>query len=160
MTYWDPFRSCEMVIANGACLMVRREALEQAGLLEEHIFFGAEDLEWSYRFRRFGWKLYYLAEAAIVHVGGGTNRPDYNAMRVRIYKGLGWFFLTQRGPFQFLLFRLIILMGAIGRMVFWLLMLSLSTARRSKALNEIRGRWLIVKLALEPHLAQKLLQST
>ena len=62
MTYLDKDKSCEVETASGACLMLRRELLEQVGLMDERFLFGMDDIEWSYRIRRQGWKIFYLAD--------------------------------------------------------------------------------------------------
>lgn len=63
----------------GACLMLRREALEQVGPLKDYTF-GPEDQEICYRVRRHGWRIVYYPEAQIYHhyqrltAKGGINR--------------------------------------------------------------------------------------
>jgi len=54
---------------SGSCLMIRRETLEQAGLLDERFFMYLEDIELCYQARRKGWKVYFLSNAFITHFG-------------------------------------------------------------------------------------------
>ena len=62
---------------NGACLLIRRETLETVGDLDEDYSPAfIEETDWCYRARRSGWKMYYLAEAEIIHFGGGTIPQD------------------------------------------------------------------------------------
>ena len=51
----------------GACFCVRREVVEQVGLLDENFFMYYEDIDWSIRIRKEGWRLYILPEAPIIH---------------------------------------------------------------------------------------------
>lgn len=51
----------------GACQLVRREAFEEVGLLDEKIFYGPEDADFCLRMRRKGWKLVYLPQFRIIH---------------------------------------------------------------------------------------------
>ena len=44
---------------NGAFMLVRREALEQVGLLDEGYWLYMDDLDWCYRFKQEGWKVWY-----------------------------------------------------------------------------------------------------
>ena len=44
----------------GACMMVRREALDQVGLLDEDYFLFLEETDWCYRMKRAGWKIYHV----------------------------------------------------------------------------------------------------
>jgi len=57
----------------GAFMMVRREAIDQVGVLDEDYFMYAEDMDWCYRFKKSGWKIQYIPEPAIVHLGGGSS---------------------------------------------------------------------------------------
>ncbi len=55
---------------SGAGLLLRRQALEQAGPLDEAIFMYFEDNDLCLRLRRCGWKVYYNPQTFITHVGG------------------------------------------------------------------------------------------
>jgi GT2 family glycosyltransferase len=59
---------------SGACLMVRRETFEQAGLFSEEYFMYAEDVDLCYKAAQAGWRCYHLTEATVVHHGGGCSR--------------------------------------------------------------------------------------
>ncbi len=51
----------------GACLLVRREAVESVGLMDERFFLYFEDVDWCYRMKQRGWKVYYYPDAVITH---------------------------------------------------------------------------------------------
>lgn len=51
----------------GACLLVRREALNQVGPLDEGFFLYVEDIDWARRMHCAGWQVYYLPTAKIIH---------------------------------------------------------------------------------------------
>ncbi|MCJ7773625.1 MAG: glycosyltransferase family 2 protein, partial [Desulfobacterales bacterium] len=57
----------------GCCVLVRSEALERVGLLDENYFIYAEETEWFYRMRKAGWKVIYLPVESIVHKGGSSS---------------------------------------------------------------------------------------
>jgi GT2 family glycosyltransferase len=67
MTYLDEHALAEVDSVVGACMMVRREAMDQAGLLDEEFFMYGEDLDWAYRIKQHGWKVYYNPAAVILH---------------------------------------------------------------------------------------------
>lgn len=56
----------------GACVLIRREALEDVGLLDENYFFFFEDADWSFRAAQKGWKLGVCNEAVISHQRSST----------------------------------------------------------------------------------------
>ncbi len=51
----------------GACLLVRRKALEEVGPLDEGFFLYVEDIDWAYRMHRANWKVFYVPTAQIIH---------------------------------------------------------------------------------------------
>jgi GT2 family glycosyltransferase len=57
----------------GACLLVRRAAVEQVGGLDEDFFMFSEETEWCYRFRQAGWSVVFAPVADVVHVGGASH---------------------------------------------------------------------------------------
>jgi GT2 family glycosyltransferase len=57
----------------GACMLVRRQAIDQVGLLDEAFFLFSEETDWAYRFREAGWKVLFFPGAECVHVGGASH---------------------------------------------------------------------------------------
>jgi len=53
--------------ATGCCVLVRREAIEQAGMLDESYFMYTEDADWSMRVRKTGFSVYYEPAARVWH---------------------------------------------------------------------------------------------
>jgi GT2 family glycosyltransferase len=54
----------------GASMLVRREAVEEVGPLDEDFFLFSEETDWHYRFRAAGWQVLFFPGAEVVHVGG------------------------------------------------------------------------------------------
>jgi GT2 family glycosyltransferase len=74
LRYWPQNTSQPVDILGGWFCLVRREALQQVGLLDEDFFFYAEDMDWCKRFQRQKWSVMFLSEAASIHYGGGSSR--------------------------------------------------------------------------------------
>ncbi len=53
--------------ASGCCVLVSAPLLTQIGLLNEAYFFSVEDLEWSLRAKRAGWRIVYVPDASVLH---------------------------------------------------------------------------------------------
>ncbi|MFH1540189.1 MAG: glycosyltransferase family 2 protein, partial [bacterium] len=65
-------------IIKGACMMVRREALRDVGLLEENSFLYCDDIDWCIRAARRSWEAYFLPAFKIIHVGwASTSQEPY-----------------------------------------------------------------------------------
>jgi N-acetylglucosaminyl-diphospho-decaprenol L-rhamnosyltransferase len=67
----DEVREADFVM--GACMLVRREAVEQVGPLDETFFLFSEETDWAYRFRQAGWKVLFFPGAECIHVGGASH---------------------------------------------------------------------------------------
>jgi GT2 family glycosyltransferase len=62
----------EVDALNGCFLLIRREAMDQVGLIDDRYFMYGDDLDWCLRFRKKGWPVVFYPEASAVHYGGGT----------------------------------------------------------------------------------------
>ncbi len=87
----------------GACLLVRREVIQQVGLLDEDYFMYLEDADWCYRIRKAGWLIYYLPSATIYHHGGQSVARVPTKMYVAIRKSRVLFLLKHRSRLEAIL---------------------------------------------------------
>lgn len=95
---WDSPQRIEIV--SGAFCMMRHEALDKAGLLDEDFFMYGEDIDLSYRLLKAGYENWYLPLDIIHYKGESTNKSSfryvhvfYNAMYIffkKHYSGLSW----------------------------------------------------------------------
>jgi GT2 family glycosyltransferase len=79
MTYLDPDQETEVDSVVGAFMLVRREALAQAGLLNELFFMYGEDLDWAYRIKQHGWTISYNPQVTVLHVKRAASRQSKRA---------------------------------------------------------------------------------
>ena len=70
---FDHDRVLEVEFVMGSVMLVRREAIERVGPLDEDFFLFSEETDWCYRFRRAGWKVLFFPGAEFVHVGGASH---------------------------------------------------------------------------------------
>ena len=67
----DDVRAVEVVM--GACMLVRRGAVDEVGLLDEDYFLFSEETDWCFRFRRAGLDVVFFPGAECVHVRGASH---------------------------------------------------------------------------------------
>jgi len=67
MRDWPHDQVAEVDWLQGSCMMIRGEALREAGLFDEHFFMYYEDVDLCLRFREKGWKIFYLPEPSMIH---------------------------------------------------------------------------------------------
>jgi GT2 family glycosyltransferase len=60
-------------VLSGCFWMVRKEAFNQVGLLDERFFFYAEDKDLCKRFKEHGWQVVYNPDAQVIHYGGASS---------------------------------------------------------------------------------------
>ena len=58
----------------GAVFMIPRQVIEKVGLLDEKYFIYFEDLDYCYRVKKSGFKVYYLPQVEIVHLHGASGK--------------------------------------------------------------------------------------
>lgn len=66
---------------SGAFFLVRREVLDEVGLLDEEYFMYAEDIDWAYRIRQNGWNIWYVPDVTVLHKKKQSGRA--NILRAR-----------------------------------------------------------------------------
>jgi GT2 family glycosyltransferase len=74
LTHLDPDDSYPVDCLVGAFMIVRRETIEQVGLLDEDFFMYGEDVDWCYRMKQAGWGIYYYPQTSIIHYKGASSR--------------------------------------------------------------------------------------
>ena len=88
---------------NGACMLMRRSALEQVGLFDEGYWMYMEDLDLCYRLREAGWSTWYEPAAVVMHIKAGTSgahrRPKLNyAFHYGMYRFYRTHYSVGRAP--------------------------------------------------------------
>lgn len=70
--FWKHDTISEVESVKGACMVIRKSALDDVGLMDETTLVYGEELEWHIRFQKKGWKIYFLPDAIIIHYGKKT----------------------------------------------------------------------------------------
>ncbi len=95
----------------GACMMVRRQAVEQVGLMDERFFMYCEEIDWVMRIKRAGWGVYCVPAAEVVHYAGQSTRQFRDEMFVALWRSRFRLFAKHYGPFHNWAVRLIVRAG-------------------------------------------------
>lgn len=69
----------------GAAMMLRRAALQQAGLLDGRFFMYSEEVDLAYRIKARGWQVYVVGEALITHFGQQSSRRAPAQMKAQLF---------------------------------------------------------------------------
>lgn len=83
---WDCATPRRVEALKGACLLLRRAALDQVGLLDERYFLYTEEVDLCRRLSQAAWELWYVPQAAVMHYGAASSRQTAEAMYVQLYR--------------------------------------------------------------------------
>jgi hypothetical protein len=141
---WEsPQAPVEVEVIPGACLMIRRDVFEQAGMFSSRYFMYSEDVDLCYEVRQLGWKVCYASEATVIHHGGrsstasaGSHFADLMA-RESIYR----FLSARRGRTYSALFRVTTAMAALFRLALLGLAIVLPLRHIRQASRESASKW-------------------
>lgn len=99
----------------GACLIVRKEAMDDIGFFDERYFFFLEETDWAYRMKLRGWGVYFVPTARIFHGQGKTVGSGLNS-RIMFYRSR-YVFLKKWHPYSYPLFYSVILLRLLANTV-------------------------------------------
>ena len=81
----------------GAALMIRREALEKVGFLDDSYFMYSEEIDLAYRVRKAGWRNFVLGCARIIHLGGQSTQQNRALMKAELFRSKVRYFRKHHG---------------------------------------------------------------
>lgn len=113
-SFYESSKDVDWVTA--ACIMVRKEAIDNAGILDEKIFMYGEEMEWCYRIKKAGYAVAYTSEAETLHLKGASGSGE-NAGIIEEFKALSYFYNKHKPFWQHLVLSSILRFGALLRLV-------------------------------------------
>jgi len=120
MTWWDSSDVRQVDVVKGCFMLVRREAIEQAGVMDERFFMYAEETDWCYRFRKDGWEVMFTPVGEIIHLSKGSSRQVESKMRLQLSGSILLFFRIHRGWVRYALACLGTAFFFLVRVPYWL----------------------------------------
>jgi GT2 family glycosyltransferase len=104
-------------VIQGACLILRREVLDQVGLLDEDYFMYSEEVDLCHRILKAGWDIYWVPQAQVVHYEGESTKQVPVEMFLNLYKSKILYFRKHKGWLQAQVYKLILFAAAIARLL-------------------------------------------
>lgn len=75
----------------GACMIVRKRAMDEVGTFDEGYFFYLEETDWAYRMKQAGWGVFFVPSARIFHAQGKSVGNSANK-KIMFYRSRYYFF--------------------------------------------------------------------
>lgn len=127
---------------NGSFMLARSETLEQVGILDEHFYTYFCESDWAWRMQKAGWRVSYVPQHSIVHVGGEHSINTSQKQPVQIVRAFAnrfYYFSKHHGRLAHALLRPITLLVALGRIARWGVAGLLRPEARDIARTRVRG---------------------
>lgn len=126
-----------------ACVMLRRAALDQVGLLDEEYFIYGDEADLQYRMKQAGWDIFYIPHAYTIHYGGRS--MSRWRRRKMVYRGKMLFYRKNYGPVQTVAIRTMLGGLSLSKLALWCLALPVPKLRE-QATKEIQSNLEVVKV--------------
>lgn len=117
MERWEQDRPRPVNVLLGACLLLRRDALDDAGLLDENFFMYSEEVDLCYRLHQKGWKLCWVPDAEIVHYGGQSTTKVAPEMFLQLYRSKVKYFYKHYGRLYAWLYKAVLFLVSLPRVL-------------------------------------------
>jgi len=132
LTKWETNQAQDVDLLLGACLLLRKDVLDQVGFLDENYFMYSEEIDLCFRMQRAGWHLFWVAHAQVVHFGGQSTQQVPTEMFLNLYHGKIKYFRKHHGWLAAQIYKLILTIAALSRLVLAPFVFFEHTSRRQK----------------------------
>lgn len=133
----------------GCFFMVRAEVISQVGGFDEDFFMYGEDEEWCSRIKRAGWRIVYFPGATIIHIHRYSSSQARRALRRIECLSPVLVLHKRRGPLVAWYANLILLVGVLVRLPFWIAVDLRHILRGTAQEGLIASRFAALKVHLE-----------
>ena len=135
MTWWDFDEVREVETVCGCFSLVRREAIDQVGLMDEKYFVYADDPDWCYRFKKNNWKILFTPGPRIVHYGGQTTKQMHRKFLLQLRGSILIFMKLHRSWLTFQVARFLTALFFFLRVPYWVFEALLHKNNRDSSIN-------------------------
>lgn len=128
-----------------ACLLLRRDALDDVGLLDDTYFIYGDEVDLQYRLAKAGRIAYFVPESTTIHLGGRS--LDRWKRRRMVYRAKILFYLKNYGATKASILRAMLAAVSAAKLLVWSPVLLLPS-RREAVRKELRSNWDVIALCL------------
>jgi len=142
---WNRSIPREVDSIQGACLLLRTEVLDRVGLFDRAFFLYSEEIDLCYRIKQAGWRLVWLPDVAIVHLGGQSSKQVATQSFLNLYRGKVMFFRKHYGMLDAWFYHLVLLAATLARLMISPFALLESAPRREVHLRLAQNYFQLLK---------------
>ena len=115
MDRWNNKTPKRVEVIKGACLLLRREALDQVGLLDERYHIYTEEVDLCYRLDCQGWQLWYVPAAVVPPFGGASSSQTAEKMYLQLHRSKIQFYRKIGGVSLARKFKILLMLAYLPR---------------------------------------------
>jgi len=131
---------------SGSCMIVRKEAIDDVGMMDENQFMYADEIEWCKRLFDAGWKIYYYANTSIIHYGGESSKQSGIFITIETAKSHYYYYEKHKGKIYALAYSTLLLFFSLFKYVRTLLYRSKKNeAKRLRETHKMNFKWALQK---------------
>lgn len=111
LTSWNHDTVIEIDWVSGAALVMRRELIDDIGVLDERFYMYCEDMDLGYRAKQNGWKVLYFPDAVVTHAKGRSSDKDPNRMIIEHHKSMYRYYMKHGARRSYIVMRALVPAG-------------------------------------------------
>jgi len=133
MGYWNHLDSREVNLLSGACMLIKKEVFKDIGLLDESFFMFYDDVDFCYRAKMKGYKIYYYADTSIIHHGGASwkeTRENMQKTKLISYQSMYKYYYKTRSRLYAEAVKIMMILNLVAFFAAHILIFSMSHGKR------------------------------
>jgi len=132
----------------GTALVVRKKIVDAIGGQDPRFYVYGEDVDWAMRIMKAGWKLYYVAEAEVIHFGGQSAKQASVKMLAQLYRSKCRLIQKHYGLLPGLVLRSAFAFVQFAGIIKWICAYIVRPSKRREAVTRISRLWTVIKAVL------------
>jgi len=148
MSWWKRDDVREVDVVTGCFMLIRRDAIDQTGLMDEQFFMYGEETDLCYRLKQNGWKILFTPEAEIIHHGGQSSKQIAPTMALQLRGSILQFIRKHRPLPEYKLACILIWLFFTLRIPAWSIKWMVSNKKRSYCSARLQtyasGFWILL----------------
>ncbi len=117
MTWWTHNDLREVDQPMGAALLLRSKAIDAVGTFDERFFMYFEEVDLCFRLAKRGWKIIFVPDTSVTHIGGSSAKQDITAMTLARYRSMFNFYRKHYPPSHLFVLKCAVTLAIVGRVV-------------------------------------------
>lgn len=138
MMWWDRMDTRDVDVVTGCYMLVRREAIDQVGFMDESFHMYGEETDWCYRFKQAGWRVMFAPKGEIVHFGGASSGQVREKMALQLKGSILLFLKKHRGWVVYAVACVLTSLFFLVRTPYWLIVALVSKRTRRVSMDKAR----------------------